>query len=44
MLSGCDDGDDGVSLPALEAADAWAVEDGELVLSSGEESLRVGAA
>jgi heat shock protein HslJ len=32
-------------LPALEAADAWAIEDGELVLSSGgEESLRFGAA
>jgi putative lipoprotein len=31
-------------LPALEAADAWAVEDGELVLSSdGEETLRYSA-
>ena len=28
-------------LPALEAADSWAVEDGELILSSGgEETLR----
>jgi heat shock protein HslJ len=32
-------------LPALEAADSWAIEDGELVLSSGdEESLRFSAA
>jgi heat shock protein HslJ len=32
-------------LPALEAADAWAIEDGELVLSSGgEETLRFGTA
>ena len=31
-------------LPALEAADAWAVENGELVLSSdGEETLRYSA-
>jgi heat shock protein HslJ len=32
-------------LPALEAADAWAIEDGELILSTdGEETLRFGAA
>ena len=32
-------------LPALEAADAWAVEDGELVLSTGgEETVRFTAA
>ena len=32
-------------LPALEAADAWAIEDDELVLSSGgEETLRFGTA
>jgi putative lipoprotein len=32
-------------LPALEAADAWAIEGGELVLSSGgEETLRFSAA
>jgi heat shock protein HslJ len=32
-------------LPALEAADAWAIEDGELVLSTGgEETLRFSAA
>jgi len=31
-------------LPALEAVDAWAIEDGELVLSAGgEETLRFGA-
>jgi heat shock protein HslJ len=31
--------------PALEAADSWAIEDGELVLSSGgEETLRFAAA
>jgi hypothetical protein len=34
-----------VYLPALEAADSWAIEDGELVLSSGgEESLRFSGA
>jgi hypothetical protein len=32
-------------LPALEAVDSWAIEDGELVLSTdGEETLRYGAA
>jgi heat shock protein HslJ len=32
---------EGAYLPALEAADAWAISDGELVLSSdGEETLR----
>ena len=32
-------------LPALEAADAWAIEGGELVLSSGgDETLRFSAA
>jgi putative lipoprotein len=31
-------------LPALEAVDSWAIEDGELVLSTdGEETLRYGA-
>jgi len=35
---------EGAYLPALEAADAWAVSDGELVLSSdGEETLRFSA-
>lgn len=35
---------EGAYLPALEAADAWAVEDGELVLSTGgEETLRFSA-
>jgi heat shock protein HslJ len=34
-----------VYMPALEAADAWAIEGGELVLSSGgEETLRFSAA
>jgi heat shock protein HslJ len=34
-----------VYLPALEAADAWAIEGGELVLSTdGEETLRFSAA
>jgi heat shock protein HslJ len=32
-------------MPALEAADAWSIEDGELVLSTdGEETLRFSAA
>ncbi len=35
---------EGAYLPALEAADSWAVEDGELVLSTdGEETLRFSA-
>jgi len=34
-----------VYLPALEAADSWTIEDGELVFSTGgEESLRFGGA
>jgi hypothetical protein len=34
-----------VYLPALEAVDSWAIEDGELVLSTdGEETLRFAAA
>lgn len=35
---------EGAYLPALEAADGWAIEDGELVLSKdGEETLRFSA-
>jgi heat shock protein HslJ len=47
-LMACEDAKSAVEaayMPALEAADAWAIEDGELVLSSGgEESLRFSAA
>lgn len=35
---------EGAYLPALEAADGWAMEDGDLVLSKdGEETLRFSA-
>jgi heat shock protein HslJ len=47
-LMACEDAKsaaEGAYLPALEAVDSWAIEDGELVLSTdGEETLRYGAA
>jgi heat shock protein HslJ len=46
-LMACDDHKSAAGaayLPALESADSWAIDGGELVLSSGgEESLRFGA-